>query len=458
MKPPLRKVVGLRQKNLRITLLTPYTGNNLGDAAIQDAMIAHLGLRLPGSHFTGITLNCDNFVERHGIEGFPLCASRKAFYGMAYSPEATLGVREPEHGGGIRSRLKHVPFVGWLLKVMYRRVWSLGNEIQHCIRGYHFLCSHDLLIVSGGGQLDEEWGGPWGHPFALFKWAILAWMTRVPVAVASVGACQMQSVTTRFFLSTVLRVAAYRSYRDSRTLEIACTLLARAVQDPIVPDAAFSLQDLPAPAGIPSIAKGRTVVAVSFIVYARPGSWPHEDRTLYERYIAQMAEVISQLLDRDFSLAIVCSAIDDKGVFGEVLKHLSEASRAKLARLSYAPEITTWQELVALLQVCDLLIGSRLHSCILGFAARKPVIAISFDPKVEQVMKDVEQTDYLLQIGTFEARDVMDAVDRLTVQRQSVLDHIDAYRLRIQASLEGQYDALASLAQDRQRRSGAICD
>jgi hypothetical protein len=32
---------------LRIALLTPYTGANLGDASIQDAMIANLCLRLP---------------------------------------------------------------------------------------------------------------------------------------------------------------------------------------------------------------------------------------------------------------------------------------------------------------------------------------------------------------------------------------------------------------------------
>ena len=66
----------------RIALLTPYTGGNLGDAAIQDAVIANLRLRLPGAKFSGISLNCDNFVEQHGIDGFPLCGSSTRFYGM----------------------------------------------------------------------------------------------------------------------------------------------------------------------------------------------------------------------------------------------------------------------------------------------------------------------------------------------------------------------------------------
>jgi hypothetical protein len=58
----------------RIAPLTPYTGANLGDASIQDAMIANIGRRLPGVEFSGITVKCDNFVDRHGIGAFPLFA------------------------------------------------------------------------------------------------------------------------------------------------------------------------------------------------------------------------------------------------------------------------------------------------------------------------------------------------------------------------------------------------
>ena len=72
----------------RIALLTPYTGGNLGDAAIQDALIANLRLRLPAVQFSGICLNGDNFVERHGSGFFPLCGSDGQFYRM-YSGKLT---------------------------------------------------------------------------------------------------------------------------------------------------------------------------------------------------------------------------------------------------------------------------------------------------------------------------------------------------------------------------------
>ena len=59
----------------RIALVTPYTGGNLGDAAIQDAMIANLRQRMPGAQFFGITLSCDNFLKQHGVGAFPLLAA-----------------------------------------------------------------------------------------------------------------------------------------------------------------------------------------------------------------------------------------------------------------------------------------------------------------------------------------------------------------------------------------------
>lgn len=57
----------------RIALLTPYNGGNLGDAAIQDAMIANLRSRLPDAQFSGICLNCDNF-KNDTVAGPFLCA------------------------------------------------------------------------------------------------------------------------------------------------------------------------------------------------------------------------------------------------------------------------------------------------------------------------------------------------------------------------------------------------
>src|SRR5208283_3387887 len=139
------------------------------------------------------------------------------------------------------------------------------------------LRTQDLLLFSGGGQLDEEYGGAWRLPFAVCKWVLLARLARVPCAMASVGAGKITSRASRMLFSIALRVCCYRSYREAKTSGIATGLLSRAVNDPVVPDLAFSLPDseFPSPVGdIRRMARGRPVIALSPIAYGKPDNWP----------------------------------------------------------------------------------------------------------------------------------------------------------------------------------------
>ncbi len=451
----------------RIALLTPYSGHNLGDAAIQDAIITNLRLRLPDAQFTGVCLNCDNYVDRHAANSFPLCGPGRHFYGMSSGKvtdqPGTGGSAQPQpaneetsRGNWLRPLLKKVTPLWWCLKRMRAAARRIGGELRHWVQAYRFIRTQDVLIVAGGGQLDEEWGGPWAHPFVLFKWAVLARMARVPLAFASVGACRVNSRLCRVFLSIALHMAKYRSYRDKHSRVIASRLWQKAGSDVIVPDMAFSLlpSELPAPAGIRSMAQGRQVVAISSLAYGKPGSCVYEDAPLHNRYLQQMARITSEFLRRDYFVVMVCSALgDDDHVIPEILERLDDQSKERAARQLHVPAIVTWQDLVALLQDVDLLVASRLHSTILGFMTKTPAVAISFDPKVDWVMEDLGQTEYLFQLRDFTAEDVINAIDRLESRRDSVMDRIGLYPKQVLPAFAVQYDALAKIARAG-RRSG----
>ena len=449
----------MKKTSHRVALLTPYNGGNLGDAAIQDAVIANLRQRLPGARFAGISLNCDSFAERHcAAGGFPLCATSRRFYGMssgsAFGNPATSGVAHflGMNGTGALT-VQAVPNqTSWFRRGLRKaRAWVtvIPREIRHWFQGYLFLRTQDVVIVSGGGQLDEEWGGPWGHPYALFKWGMLARMAGVPCAVVSVGAGKLKSIVSRFFLSAALRMASYRSYRDVNTKDIAARLFDPAGKDLIVPDLAFSLspiESLPL-SNVQALAKGRSIVAISPIAFAKPGSWPRQDQILFERYLSQMASVVSQLLQRGVFVVFVSSSLgDDEHVIPELLDHLDSEARSNLAPQITAPPIFSWKDLAACLRDVDVLIASRLHSLITGIVVQKPVIAIGFDPKVQWLMEDLGQTEYLLQFSDFTAAEVLDCFDRIQLQRDSVLAQIKFYPESIHSTLESQYDTLASLA------------
>lgn len=431
----------------RIALLTPYSGGNLGDAAIQDAMIANLRHRFPDAAFSGISLNSTNFLKQHGQNAFPLCATRRPFYGM--SQEGSSDQNDGQSAAqtnfsAVKSVLKKIP--GVKLAAIIRR------EVAHCLQGYRFLRHHDLLVISGGGQLDEEWGGPWGHPYALFKWATLTKLAGVPCAVTSVGACKTESSSARFFLARLLRKSRYRSYRDQNSKKVASNLLPIASRDAVMPDIAFTMPaaQIPKPADIRTLTQGRKIVAISLISYAKPQNWPHEDGNLYERYLRQMAQVVGQLLAQDRFIAFVWSARADINIVQELLDRLDQESKNKISSQVWVPAISSWKDLMALLLDADYLIVSRLHSVILGFVAKKPTVAISFDPKVDWVMQDVGMTDYLLQISNFEAKDVIAALQKLGSQQNEITNKISSYVSNAISVSAEQYDALAELIRNHQ--------
>lgn len=429
-------------KACRVVLLTPYSGGNLGDAAIQDALIANLRVRLPGVQFSGVTLNSENFVKQHGTGAFDLCVSSGLFYGMSRQ-----GSGNPSQGrvpgtaiGAVKKVIKVIPGAR-----LASRIW---REFKHCRHGLLFLRGQDLLIVSGGGQLDEEWGGAWGHPFALFKWAMLARLAKVPLAFASVGACKAASTTSRVFFARALRRAHYRSYREANSRNIAAALFAPASADVVVPDMAFSLPSSAqaSSTGLRALAGGRKIIAVSPITYAKPQNWPQEDAAVYERYLTQLAEALSQLIAQDYFIVLVWSARADKETISDLLSHLPDAAKKRSSSHIHLPLITKWQDLYTVLADADFLIASRLHSTILGFAAQKPTIAISFDAKVDWVMQDLEQTEYLLHIRDFTSQDVLAGVEKIKNQSSAITEHIRGQKENDQILFAGQYDTLARLA------------
>lgn len=438
----------------RIALLTPYSGHNLGDAAIQDALIANLQRLQPNLQFSGITLNCNNFILRHGPIAFPLCATARPFYSMS-SGDVNDGGGIKRRGGvrkaQVVERLRKIPVLWRSLKVLRSGarmlVWPL-REAAYCVNSYCFLRSQDIVIVSGGGQLDEEWGGPWGHPFTLTKWGLIAKLAGIPYLVVSVGACAIHSRRSRFLLRMALRFAEYRSYRDPNSKGIADELLGDRSSGEVVPDLAFSVL---APvqsnsAGIRQLAQGRPIAAFSPIAFRKPEVWPGENKALYTRYLEQAAKAVSELLRRGYFVVFVWSDIGDyENVTADLLRRIEEISAGSHAQQIHIPRIRTWQELIAALREVDLVIASRLHSVILSSVVRKPIIAISFDPKVNWVMEDLNQQAYVLQIQDFSAEELIEAVEKVESRREEIEAQIASYQEQIAPVVAGQYRRISEL-------------
>src|SRR5208282_3977900 len=159
----------------RIGLISP-TSSNLGNAAMQAAMIANLRKRIAGVEILGITLNPDDTRRRHGIKAFPLAGVSRPYYGLFNSANSKTPHRHTLKISLIKQWLKRIS----PLRSGWGAVRACSMELAHITAAARVVRKLDRVIIPGGGALDDFWGGPWGQPWALFKWSVLSRVYGVP--------------------------------------------------------------------------------------------------------------------------------------------------------------------------------------------------------------------------------------------------------------------------------------
>lgn len=214
----------------RIGLIATYSGGNLGDGAIQQAMLDNLIRRDPSAEVCGLTLCPADTKKRHGIPAFPITGLVLPYFSefeslfsdgtrnqsvvsdaetpARKSSTEDLACAKPVRIGRLEGiieslrNVKNVPVLGGLLRYgveRLRNVKGLAREVRQLWRSFLLTRRLDLIVVSGSGQLNEEWGGPWGLPYALFRWSLLARLTSTPFMVVSVGTSKVESPFVEIF-------------------------------------------------------------------------------------------------------------------------------------------------------------------------------------------------------------------------------------------------------------------
>ncbi len=254
----------------------------------------------------------------------------------------------------------------------------------------------DLLVVAGGGQLDEEWGGPWSHPFVLYKWTALARLRGVPIAIASVGSAVVDTKLAKRFVRATLARSSYRSFRDVGTREL-LSRFAEVATAPIVPDVALSL---PLPAGLMERPVEPRTVGVVPIVYGHAHHWPTVNVPIYERYVRELGQTVAKLIAQGWTVKFFTSNSVDTVAQDDVLNSLDPSIRSsERLKIEKTPAL---EPLLSSLRSCHVVIASRLHAVILAHRLACPVVALSFDRKVNAQMSQAGQDAFCMDIHTFE--------------------------------------------------------
>lgn len=411
----------------QIVLLTPYTGDNRGDGAIQDSAIENIVSRVAGARVVLSVLHPRRVAERHGVPTFPITGLEIRSYSLQRESNSRT-CRE---------------FVQHLAAWPFRIARMVMRETKHVFRTYFLLRRSHLLVVSGGGQIDDYWGGPMGHPYVLFKWAILARAAGTKLVFLSVGVCSLNSKLSAWFIGTSLRLADYRSYRDLGSKQLVATM-GFTTGDSVVPDLAFGHASARPVCDVASTVRHtRLRVGVNPIPYFYLHHWPESNPKIFRPYFEMLASFVAALLKDGHEVVLFATDSPDYQVMDLLLDRLKPRGGSEQIGVIQATDVASTGELLAELRALDCAVVSRLHAAILSHLCGNPVLAISYDRKVTQYMADMEQPSYCLDINKTRPEELKETFDLLRSSEEGVKSIVRRKNEEWRSRLLLQYDELA---------------
>ncbi len=421
-------------KRSRIGILGPW-GGNLGDAAIQQTMIDHIRIYYPDAQIYGFSLCPEDTEKRHGIPSFPTGnISDIAWQASQENPKGIYARLIKKLRTSSNASLQSAS--RWLVRAPAE--WKLIREAYQNLRGF------DYLIISGGGQLDDYWGGAWSHPYTLLKFSFLARLHKAQIMFVSVGAGPIDAWLSKFFIKWALSIASYRSYRDQKSKNVIAGIGFKNTADRIYPDLAHSLE-IRSYHGTPAqeYKPVRPLIGVGPMAYFDPRVWPERDQQVYMNYLSKLAALIVWLLQNEQDVLLFTGeAFHDREVIADLRQLLAEQGISPSDSRVIELPIETVDDLMQQLATTDLIVASRFHGVLLPQLLNKPVLALSYHPKIDDLMADMGQADYCLPIDSFDLDTVKERFESMKANCQTIKATMAIRTQQYREALDEQYQRI----------------
>ena len=138
--------------------------------------------------------------------------------------------------------------------------------------------------------------------------------------------------------------------------------------------------------------------------YFDPRNWPESDTSIYLGYLSKLAAFAEWLIGQGCRIVLITGDIfpdreairDFRGILdqrkvtyedGQVIENL----------------ISTVDDLLDSIALTDVVVASRFHGVLLSQLMNRPVLALSYHPKIDALMEEYGLTEYCLSIDDFDA-------------------------------------------------------
>lgn len=413
---------------------------NLGDEATFAAVIHDVRLRHPNAEICAFTMNPSDTRERHKLPAFPIRRLDKPVHSVENQPQGDGGKSQSQ---GITSRLrqslKAVPLMGTALRGLRDGAYSVLaaiKEVPFALESIKHLKGTDLLIVAGGGQLTDYFGGTWGYPFTVLKWSIMARARGAKVAFLSVGAGPIKSLLSKFFIRWSLSVATYRSFRDESSRKLIESLGVTG-ENRVSPDLVHGLQS---PETISASRRAVCIVGINPLPFHDPRYWTEDSPHVYQRHVQTLASFAVWLINAGCKVLLFPTQVKaDPPVIEDVAALVRISLPIPCGDSLICPAVSSFDDLLSALAQTDLVVASRFHGIIISFLMGRPVIALSYNQKTDDLMADMDLGEFVADIGRCDVPWLILRFERLRAEAEDVRRRIESRRSDYRAALDKQY-------------------
>ena len=433
----------------RIGIFGHYGHENLGDEAITVAVIQNIRRRRRDTVIHLFSMNPRDSAVRYGLPVHPIRrSSNETWPAHPAQPDAPKRGVAHRIEQSLRALLRRWPVVSLslrLLRVIVRGLRGLVREALFLRQAYSRLRHIDLLLFAGSNQFLDNFGGPWGYPYTLLKWSALAKLAGIKVAYASVGAGPLDAWLSKRLIRAALRFADTVSFRDQGSAQM-IRALGYAGPGIVCPDLAHSLSfDGPVTTSSPaSRDPRRPIVAVNPMPMYDRRYWCAPDASRYDSYISRFAAFCDSLAHDRYSLVFFGTQTSDYNVITDVM-HRMRSLNGRFQPDVRVERLHSVDELIRFLTTAHIVVATRFHGTLLALFARTPVLAICYYRKARELMRDMGQEDYAVDLDDFTVSDALRRFRSLEVNRRDHVAQIERRNQEYRHILDCQYDAVLGL-------------
>lgn len=430
----------------RIALFGHFGAGNLGNEATLRAMVYNLRKHLPSAEISCVCSGPEKTASEYRISTAPIRApfpnwkpssvSRKEDEPASGSDETVYGAA-PEARRSVEASAK--------VKGPLRICAYPLREAYRWLKAIAALKESSSLVMAGTGML----GDPFLH-YEIFRWAVTAKLCRCKLLFVSVGAGQIRQPLSRWFVKTALKLADYRSYRDSSSKDYLEGIGLDVKNDPVYPDLAFSLPRDIVPADY-GAGHREIVIGVGLMDYYGAGRSAN-DQVAYRDYVGCVACFVAAMLGRKYAVRILIGDfVWDQGVRHDLRRALEERGVTYEDAKVIDTPASSVDELMSQLSLVDIVVSSRFHNLVLALMLKKPVFAISYQEKFQPLMEGVGLGEFYHDIDRIDVDELIGKVIRLQQNTPAISVQTARRTERYRLALDEQYERMLKVF------SGSVC-